>query len=690
VSTRTLLLPLAALAVLAAALLAYLPGIDGPFVFDDNQNILRNSAVQMERLSAAALAEAALTPDTRMPKRGMARASFALNYHLAGNTFSARAFKLTNIAIHLVNGVLVFALALLLVRRRWPQAAGGPAAAGWIALLTAAVWLLHPLQLTAVLYVVQRMTSLSALFVFAGLCAYVAGRARLERGARGAFWLMGGGIVLGTALGLLNKENAALLPFLAWITGHVFFPTEALPERSRRALARFHLLFVGAPALLAVAGAVWIWESNLDIYRNVRDFTLGERLLTQPRVLLLYLGLFAFPHLRNLSLHHDDFLTSTGLLAPPSTLLALLALAAVAVLGVHGLWRRRLYGFVIAFFLAGHAVESSFLSLEMVYEHRNYVPSFALALALACAAGWFAARTAGPARIGSVLGVALLAALATVTFSRANMWSDEARLARYLVEQNPSSYRSLSLLARVMAVENATVDELMDVYARVARANPRTVFPLVRMARIVTAMQYQVDSGLIEPAAPAPAGVLAGPRWDPPTLYLDPRHLAAVRAALDREIRARLEGAPIHAETVAELEEVRKCVVSNSDMCVGLMALADDWTRLAAASPLADAWSRASLAAIRGQYAARRRDFEAALAFAREAARLGPRNPYFRLHEVVYLGHLGRFDDAYALLDAVRDAHGASTELAAGIAQVSERLDALRDSGAAREGAASG
>jgi hypothetical protein len=153
------------LAALLAAAMVYLPGADGPFLFDDLPNITRNPMVAMKVWGIEPLVDAFFSSSDASWRRGLARVSFALNHFAAGD-FDPRAFKLTNIAIHLLNGVLVFLLAGALLRT--PALAGrlGDSGRDWrpfIALLCAAIWLLHPLQLTSVLYVVQRMTSLGAL-----------------------------------------------------------------------------------------------------------------------------------------------------------------------------------------------------------------------------------------------------------------------------------------------------------------------------------------------------------------------------------------------------------------------------------------------------------------------------------------------------------------------------------------------
>jgi hypothetical protein len=120
---------------------------------------------------------------------------------------------------------------------------------------------------------------------------------------------------------------------------------------------------------------------------KIRDFTLGERLLTQSRVVLYYLSLLVYPHPSRLNLDYD-FPVSHSLLDPPTTLISLLAIAALLVLSVWKARESRLLSFSILWYFGNLAIESSIFPLEMVYEHRLYLPSvgpfllFSLALIL--------------------------------------------------------------------------------------------------------------------------------------------------------------------------------------------------------------------------------------------------------------------------------------------------------------------
>ena len=305
--------------------LAYWPGRGGGYVFDDFPNIVDNMVLHVTTMDWHAWIAAMFSSEAGTLQRPLAMLSFAINYYFTG--LDPMPMKLTNIAIHALNALLVLGLVRLLMSLALPDAA--PRRREWAARFTAAAWALHPINLMAVLFVVQRMESLSHTFVFAGLWLYLLGRQRQLVGKNG--WsLIGLGVLGGTALGALSKESAVLLPlYAACIELCLFAFSNAQGRRDRRLLVGYLLVLV-IPALLAAA---WLLRASLSpgAYAT-RNFDLGERLLTEGRVVMDYLHWTLFPSLRQLSLYHDDYPVSHSLLIPWTTLPALLGIAALLVL----------------------------------------------------------------------------------------------------------------------------------------------------------------------------------------------------------------------------------------------------------------------------------------------------------------------------------------------------------------------
>src|SRR5690348_18181678 len=200
-------------AALAITTLVYWPGVYGGYVFDDFPNIVDNVGVHVAHSTLANWANAAWSSPASTFHRPLASLTFAANWFFSGA--DPMPMKAVNIGIHLLNGLLLYFMLRELLRawqaRRGEEVIDEPAAQR-LALLVAACWLLLPINLMAVLYVVQRMESLCQVFVLAGLWAYLRGRHRMlaatdATGERSGFVQATLGIVLGTGIGLLSKED---------------------------------------------------------------------------------------------------------------------------------------------------------------------------------------------------------------------------------------------------------------------------------------------------------------------------------------------------------------------------------------------------------------------------------------------------------------------------------------------------
>jgi hypothetical protein len=162
----------------------YWHGLHSGFFFDDEPSILLAEGIRITTLSPESLHQAWTSGGAGPSGRPIAQLSFALNYFFSG--FNPFVFKAINLAIHLVNSLWVFAIARLLLTAAQPLAKPRHLlmATGFVATL----WLLHPIQLLPVLHVVQRMTSLSALFLLAAFWLHI--QARTRGGVQGFLMLL--------------------------------------------------------------------------------------------------------------------------------------------------------------------------------------------------------------------------------------------------------------------------------------------------------------------------------------------------------------------------------------------------------------------------------------------------------------------------------------------------------------------
>ncbi len=425
---------------LAAAVFAlYARCLDGPFVFDDHSQLLRNRAIQLRELGFAPLFKAAFESPSKRP---VANLSFALNYWVGGH--APRGYRAVNFALHAANAALVYALARAALRRR-PLARGDPRL---VALLAALLFALHPLQTQSVSYIVQRMNLLCALFYLAALGCYAIARER-PPGRRGAALAACAGCA---ALALGSKQNAVTLP-AALFLWEWFLYRDLDPAFARRVARR------ALPPLALAAGLAYWWIFQGPHWGfNAKAFTLGERVLSQGRAIALYLGLALLPLPSRLNLLHD-FPVSRSLFDPLSTLPALLAVLGSAAFAIARARRAPWLAFAVLWCLLHLAVESSLLPLDLVYEHRTYLP---LAGGCLAAAVGLASRCGGSARTLAAAGALLVLPLALWTWQRNAVWADAVALWSDVVAKSPSNPLARADLAAALAYAGRESEALAE------------------------------------------------------------------------------------------------------------------------------------------------------------------------------------------------------------------------------------
>lgn len=436
------------LILLSCTIAAYASGLRGPFLLDDYPNIVDNEGIRLTSLSPQALLEASAAGVSGLLGRPLSVLSFAGNYYFSG--LSAFGFKLVNLCIHLANGILAYLLSITLLAAR-SHATGKPPAHvdQYVAIVVTAIWLLHPLQLTSVLYVVQRMTSLSALFVLTGLTVYSRARlAHLQHGKQLLPALIATALLGGLAT--LSKENGILIFGYAIAIESTIFRFQCRSPSAKRAMTGFFALFIGLPALLLATALAFQPDVFLGGYAQ-RGFTLFERLLTEARILWFYLYLLASPSLSEMGLHHDDIVLSTGILTPLESLFALLGIIGVAIVSWRLRFRSPLLCLGVAWFLVGHSLESTFIPLEIAFEHRNYLPILGPILAVSVGAQRFFIRYSS-AKTAAFAASGFIAIAATLTVLRADDWSHPHKHAMSELRHHPESPRANYEAGRTYAV----------------------------------------------------------------------------------------------------------------------------------------------------------------------------------------------------------------------------------------------
>ncbi len=609
----------AVLLLLVMVVLVYLPGLPGDFLFDDYPNIVNNASVHMAHMDADSLLTAAFAGNAGPLKRPLAMLSFGLNYWLDG--LHPLGYKLVNLGLHAINGLLVYVLVLLLLRA-WPRAPAGmdERVRRRIALLAALFWALHPLNLSTVLLVVQRMTGMASLFMLLGLVFFVKARMRMLAARDGA-WRYLAATLVAFLLALLAKETGVLLLAYVLVCEICVFRFRTATPAQSRLLTAGYALAAGIPVLLAVYFSL-IDSSWLQGNYAIRPFTLSERLLTETRVLWLYLRMLFLPSLASLGIFHDDIVLSSGLFSPPLTAVATAGLGLLLLAGLWA-WRRGwVLGFAILWFLAGHSLESTVLPLELAHEHRNYLPAIGPLFALAY---YFLHPMAGIKlkRVLPGLAVSMLVLFSAITALRAWEWHDPLSMALMEARHHPRSQRVQYQLGRMYLLLSRLeqrpdfLDSAHEHFLRAAALDPYSQLALFGL--------INVDSIRVGQAQPK------------------------VLEALGRRLREQ----PFHPSTATAFQSLVGCV-SEAYCRISRQQVLDLFDRVLE-NPTLSGQDRTNVQVqLASYYLGVSGDGEAAVRVLRDVIRQQPRVWSYRTSLVRVLLAMGRREEAARALDRTR------------------------------------
>lgn len=394
--------------------------------------------------------------------RGLADLTFALNYHFGQtNTFG---YHLVNITIHLLASAIVYLLLKRIFPQRWWLAAGG-----------ALIFVAHPLQTQAVTYIVQRMTSLAALFFFLALYLYC--RHRETDRSSSLIWY-GAALVCG-ALAVLTKQNTAVLP-LAIILFDRYFLNTSVPLKWRQLVLRalpFAVLplFLGLKHLiLPLADGTGLSEiGGMPDLVHLTHLSPIHYLVTQFTVIWLYIKLLFIPY--GQALDYD-----LPIVAHLVTWQNLLAFSGLVVLFVAAFLLRRRQPLIsagILWFFLGLVVESSIIPLDPVFEHRLYISLFGFVLIVL-------AGLSGLRRNQAVVTLmVILSVLSALTWLRNDLWTDPVAFHEDNLRRAPKSERVHLDLANIY-LKNDRVNEAQALFERALRINPDYVPIHINLSRI--------------------------------------------------------------------------------------------------------------------------------------------------------------------------------------------------------------
>lgn len=456
------------LCLLALIYYLYLPGLGGTFIFDDVPNF-KPWADMGDITNTRDFIRFCLS-SAHIPGRPLSLASFLINDQ--SWPADVNALKGTNLLLHLLNTCLCFWLLLKLL------APSTERKGVLMALFITALWTLHPLQVSNVSYIIQRMNLLSSLTTFAGLLLYVSGRAQLRTAPLRAFLYCSGGIGFFLIIGILCKENGLLLCAYALLIEYFFFSAK---EKSpvTEWWPYWKVCFLWGPLLLFVAYTLYAYKGFTIGFEN-RNYNATERLLTQGPVLISYLNKLLIPHMGGTGLYFDNFPISISLWNPISTLYSWLFITGALLLSFVIRHKAPLFAFGVFFYFAGHSMESTLLPLELYFEHRNYLPQ--LGIWICVVSLFFSLFTHASTRIFKISAIAgaliFLVFISFLTRQNARLWGDYPTQAATWYNDNPTSLRAAQEYASVLYQVPGLEPQAALILQRSAKDHPNTLAPI--------------------------------------------------------------------------------------------------------------------------------------------------------------------------------------------------------------------
>ena len=598
--------------------IVYYPGLTGGYVLDDSPNILEPAGIAMQKLSWHDLQKAALS----MEKRPISRASFGLNHLVTG--FNPFYFKLTNLVIHSINALLVFFIALFLLQRyiKTGKITISARRASLIAFAISFGWALHPINLTSVLYVVQRMNSLSSLFVLIGILFYIRGRMTIDTAPVKGWSLILISPILFLPLAWFSKENGGLLPLFLFIIELTIFRFHTESRTQQKGLYLFYFLLLFLPSLFVLLYLIEHSYIILGGYGN-RDFSLAERLMTESRILWIYIRMILLPVPSLFGLFLDDISISTSLTEPITTFPAILSLCGLFIIGLLSIKRAPILAFGLLFFFAGHLMESTVIPLELAFEHRNYLPALGLLFALF----FYLGQGVLPDKAIYLRTIAILLLILLFAFQthlRAWTWSNNVLLYLTTADHHPNSARA-----------NYEAGKVYGQMLERGQGNPEINYKnAIKYLERSTSLRKSSTSGLF--------GIIL--------VSIDSGN--KIQASWVEELEHRLSTQPLDQVNIVWLNKLTECVSKNKcaegDLQIPRLANA------AIRYPLADKRNKARLYAVLARYAfSVEIDPVKSVKMARMAVSLMPSDLYHQISLANYLISAGQTTEANSLLSSI-------------------------------------
>ena len=433
--------------------IVYIPSLTGYFCFDDFSNIVSNKDVHLTSLDRNSLIRAAYSSEAGLFNRPISMLSLALNHYLFdGWTYS---FKFFNVLLHITTGIFVYLFFSQLQKYIFSEKQSKQIK--WLPIIITSLWLLSPLQVSTVAYIVQRMAILSTLFSLIAVVLYIHGRQILINSPNSKGFIYFIFALFFVALATLAKENGILaLPIIA-ILELIVFRFQCYKKADKKILMYIYTMCLLSAAIIFATIIPWL-NTYLENGYAYRDFTLEERMLTQARALIHYIQWFFVPDITQMSIYHESINLSTSVTSPISTLICIIALIAALIIGFVLIRKEPLISLGIFWYFIAHSLESSILPLEIMFEHRNYFPSIGMLIIVYAILSKLLNNTAINNKLLFTTLFTYVIIFSGATLIRASDWSSDYNFNLSHINHHPNSWRANYYLGRyyVMRTDHIT------------------------------------------------------------------------------------------------------------------------------------------------------------------------------------------------------------------------------------------
>ncbi len=403
---------------------------------DDSQNILGRKEIHLKNLQWAEIKKSFFKENRRL-YRPVACFSFAINYYLGKKDVFG--YHLVNISIHILASIFLFAFIYNILNLPLLKAKYGPNSY-FISLMAAVLWAINPVQTQAVTYIVQRMASMAGMFCIMAMYFYLKGRTSRDISFKVFHYSI---FSVSAILAFGSKENAAMLPISILLFD--LFLVQGLTRKNVIKNLYMLLVLIVIPLFIALMfkGPSFLHPNNLISGYQGRPFTLPERLLTEPRIIIFYISLLLYPMPGRLSIAHN-ISVSHSLFDPITTILSILIIPAIIGFAVLKARKWPLISYCILFFFLNHLIESTIFPLELVFEHRNYLPSMLFFVPFSFLAwkgiSYFSYKKSMRFILVAFI-ILVLIGLGHSTFMRNFIWNREVSLWIDATEKAPNLFR---------------------------------------------------------------------------------------------------------------------------------------------------------------------------------------------------------------------------------------------------------